>query len=174
MSMKIWTIGHSTHSIAEFLSILRDHDIQSVADIRRFPGSKRLPHFNKESLRNSLEAAGIEYHHFEGLGGRRNPVPGSRNSGWKVLAFRGYADYMETQAFVNGLDELVVLAGAMPTAIMCAEAVPWRCHRQLVADALVARGVEVRHITSISSAPLHTLTDFAQVEQGRVAYRRLI
>jgi uncharacterized protein (DUF488 family) len=104
----------------------------------------------------------------------RKPRADSRNTAWRVEGFRGYADHMETQAFEEGLDGLIALAAATPTVIMCAEAVPWQCHRQLVADALMARGVEVRHITSISSPPLHTLTDFAQIEQGRVVYRRLI
>ena len=168
--MKIWTIGHSTHSIAEFLSILRDHDIQSVADIRRFPGSKRLPHFNKESLRNSLEAAGIEYHHFEGLGGRRNPVPGSRNSGWKVLAFRGYADYMETDEFKTSIGELMRIASEKRLVYMCSEAVWWSCHRALVSDFLKHNGWTVLHIMSASKAVEHPWTKPAAIVDGALVY----
>jgi uncharacterized protein (DUF488 family) len=170
----IYTVGHSTRPLGDFLELLAAHDIGQLVDIRSIPRSRRHPHFSADGLAASLGAARIVYRPLRALGGLRKPGADSRNTAWRAEGFRGYADYMETQAFVDGLDELVVLAGAMPTAIMCAEAVPWRCHRQLVADALVARGVEVRHITSISSAPLHTLTDFAQVEQGRVAYRRLI
>jgi uncharacterized protein (DUF488 family) len=170
----IYTVGHSTRPLGGFIDLLAAHEIGQLVDIRSIPRSRRHPHFSAGELAASLEAAGIVYRHVRALGGLRKPRADSRNTAWRAEGFRGYADYMETQAFADGLDELVVLAGAMPTAIMCAEAVPWRCHRQLVADALVARGIEVRHITSISSAPLHTLTDFAQVERGRVAYRRLI
>jgi len=170
----IYTVGHSTRPLAGFLEILAAHGIGQLVDIRSIPRSRRHPHFSGDALAASLESAGIVYRHLRALGGMRKPRADSRNTAWRVEGFRGYADYMETPPFHAGLDELVVLAGATPTAVMCAEAVPWQCHRQLVADALVARGVEVRHILSITGAPLHTLTDFALVEQGRVAYRRLI
>ncbi|HVH28070.1 MAG TPA: DUF488 domain-containing protein [Vicinamibacterales bacterium] len=172
--MTIYTVGHSTRPLAGFLEILAAHGIGQLVDIRSIPRSRRHPHFSGDALAASLESAGIVYRHLRALGGMRKPRADSRNTAWRVEGFRGYADYMETPPFHAGLDELVVLAGATPTAVMCAEAVPWQCHRQLVADALVARGVEVRHILSITGAPLHTLTDFALVEQGRVAYRRLI
>ena len=172
--MTIYTVGHSTRPLAGFLEILAAHGIGQLVDIRSIPRSRRHPHFSGDALAASLESAGIVYRHLRALGGMRKPRADSRNTAWRVEGFRGYADYMETPPFHAGLDELVVLAGATPAAVMCAEAVPWQCHRQLVADALVARGVEVRHILSITGAPLHTLTDFALVEQGRVAYRRLI
>lgn len=143
-------------------------------DIRSIPRSRRHPHFSSDALRVALSDAGIVYRHSGALGGRRKPRPDSSNTAWRVEGFRGYADYMETAAFGAAVDELVAWAGGAPTVIMCAEALWWRCHRQLVADALVARGVEVRHITSASTAALHTLTAFAQVTDGLVTYRGLI
>jgi uncharacterized protein (DUF488 family) len=172
--MTIYTVGHSTRPLAGFVELLTAHGIGQLVDIRSIPRSRRHPHFSADALAASLEAAGTVYRHLGALGGRRKPHADSRNTAWKVEGFRGYADYMETPAFEQGLDELLALAEATPTAIMCAEAVPWQCHRQLVADALVARGVEVRHITSSSVTRLHTLTDFARVERGRLTYRRLI
>jgi uncharacterized protein (DUF488 family) len=171
----IYTIGHSTRPLDDFLALLGAHGIRRLVDIRSIPKSRRHPHFAGEALSASLAAAGIEYAHRKALGGMRKPRPDSRNTAWRVEGFRGYADYMETEAFRAALEELLVMAaGPVPTAIMCAEAVPWRCHRQLVADALVAKGVEVRHITSASLASPHTLTEFARVEDGRVTYRGLV
>jgi uncharacterized protein (DUF488 family) len=170
----IYTIGHSTRSLAEFIDLLAAHGIEQLVDIRSIPRSRRHPHFAGDALAGSLEKSGILYRHSRALGGMRKPRRDSRNTAWRVEGFRGYADYMETPAFQAALDELLELAGERRTAVMCAEAVPWRCHRQLVADALVAREVEVRHITSTSTAARHTLTDFAQIASGRVSYRRLI
>jgi uncharacterized protein (DUF488 family) len=169
----IHTIGHSTRSLADFIDLLRAHGIRQLVDIRSIPRSRRHPQFSGEALGESLGEEGIRYRHQPELGGMRRPRPDSRNTAWRVEGFRGYADYMETPAFDGALEALIAIAGVSPTVIMCAEAVPWRCHRQLVADALVARGVEVRHITSTSAAQEHTLTDFARIDRGRVVYWRL-
>jgi uncharacterized protein (DUF488 family) len=183
--MTIYTIGHSTRPLDEFLALLNAHRITQLADVRTVPKSRRHPHFAGDALALSLPAAGIAYRHFPGLGGLRKPRRDSRNSGWRHEGFRGYADYMETDAFERALEDLIAWAGGperpaphsgLPeTAIMCAESVWWRCHRQLVADALVARGLEVRHISSATSAPPHTLTDFARVDsKRRVTYPALL
>jgi len=172
--VRIHTIGHSTRPIEAFIELLEAHGIKQLYDIRSIPHSRRHPHFSQGALAAALGEAGIVYRHAPALGGRRKPRRDSVNTAWRVEGFRGYADYMETDAFRDALDELVRAAGDAPTVIMCAEAVWWRCHRQLVADALVARGVEVGHISSTSAAKPHTLTDFAQVVEGRVGYRRLI
>jgi uncharacterized protein (DUF488 family) len=170
----VFTIGHSTRSIEEFIALLEAHGIEQLVDIRSFPRSRRHPHFSSDALSRALADAGIVYLHSPALGGHRKPRRDSPNTAWKAEGFRGYADYMESDAFRSALDELIATAGERPTAIMCAEAVWWRCHRQLVADALVAQGVTVRHITSASAPAEHTLTDFAQVDGGTVRYRRLI
>jgi uncharacterized protein (DUF488 family) len=170
----VYTIGHSTRPLADFLALLAAHGIEQLVDIRSIPRSRRHPHFASDKLAASLQDAGIAYVHSPALGGMRKPRPDSRNTAWRVDGFRGYADYMETEPFRGAIDELIALGQGRPTAIMCAEAVWWRCHRQLVADALVARGIDVRHITSLVAAPEHTLTDFAQVADGVVTYRRLI
>ena len=179
-SRVIYTIGHSTRSLDAFIGLLEAHRIRLLADVRTVPRSRRHPHFAIDALSRTLEHAGITYRHLPGLGGLRKPRPDSPNTAWRHSGFRGYADYMATTAFEKVLEELLELASASSsgdlegngprTAIMCAEAVWWRCHRQLVADALVARGVEVRHITSDRVAPLHTLTDFARVDDGKVSY----
>jgi uncharacterized protein (DUF488 family) len=166
----IFTIGHSTHSLSQFVRLLTAHEITQLADIRTLPRSRRHPHFSRKALAASLPDHGIAYRHFPGLGGLRKPRPDSRNSAWRVEGFRGYADYMETPEFERALDELLAWANGLPTVMMCAESVWWRCHRQLVADALVARGVEVRHISSANSAPAHTLTAFARLTNQRVTY----
>ena len=178
----IYTIGHSTRSLEEFIGLLHAHGITHLVDIRTVPRSRRHPHFAIDALSGALPRAGIAYRHCPGLGGLRKPRPDSTNSAWRHAGFRGYADYMQTPPFEDALQELVASAtpGAMTpersprTVIMCAEAVWWRCHRQLVADALVARGLEVRHISSDRAAPPHTLTNFAQVEDGTVSYRGLV
>ena len=176
--MTIYTIGHSTRQLDEFIALLTTHGIGQVVDIRSIPRSRRHPHFSSDALAASLRDAAIVYRHSPQLGGLRKPRRDSRNTAWRVEGFRGYADYMETEAFRAALDELVAIARDRPTVIMCAEAVWWRCHRQLVADALVARGIIVRHITTMfagsTRAPEHTLTDFAQVADGFVTYRSLI
>src|ERR1044071_8988116 len=139
--MRMWTIGHSTRAIDEFISLLRANQIKLLADVRSLPGSKRYPQFNKEALANSLGKVGIRYEHFPELGGRRKTRPDSKNTAWRNESFRGYADYMETEPFRRGVERLVDLA-ATPTAIMCAEAVWWRCHRSLISDFLKTRGFE--------------------------------
>jgi uncharacterized protein (DUF488 family) len=170
----IYTIGHSTRSLDDFIALLAAHGVRQLADIRSIPRSRRHPHFSAVELSASLGERGIGYRHIRALGGMRKPRADSANSAWRVAGFRGYADYMETEAFAAALDELIAFADVAPTAMMCAEAVWWQCHRQLVADALVARGFDVRHILSASAAPSHALTDFAQIGGGRVSYRKLI
>ena len=151
--------------------MLRKEGVTHLADVRAFPASRRHPHFNKEQLIPALSANGIDYTHFPALGGRRKARSDSRNTEWKNAGFRGYADYMETAEFESGLEMLIATAKNDSTAIMCAEAVPWRCHRTLISDALVARGVEVLHILDGGAKP-HTLTSFATVRNGRVSYGR--
>jgi uncharacterized protein (DUF488 family) len=168
-----FTIGHSTRTLEEFIALLRAHGVTQLADVRTVPKSRRHPHFAGEALARSLADAGVAYRHFAGLGGLRKPRRDSRNTAWRHDSLRGYADYMESAPFERALDELIAWSGARPV-IMCAEAVWWQCHRQLVADALVARGAEVRHIMSAASAPPHTLTAFARVAGGRVTYPGLI
>src|SRR5881394_1764446 len=145
---RIYTLGHSTRTAEEFLGLLNTFGIATAVDVRRFPGSRRYPHFSREALQQDLPAAGIAYVHEPDLGGRRNPAPDSPNTAWRNSAFRGYADYMDSDTFRAALERLIAHAGQAPTAIFCAEAVPWRCHRRLIADALVARGHDVLHILS--------------------------
>jgi uncharacterized protein (DUF488 family) len=168
--MNVSTIGHSTHPIEEFIRMLEGHGIRQLVDVRTIPRSRHNPQFNRESLSASLEAAGIGYRHMPGLGGLRHARKDSMNTGWRNASFRGYADYMQTPEFNENLDDLMQLAGQAPTAIMCAEAVPWRCHRSLIADALVARGVPVIEILSVTKAQPHAMTPFANVEGQRVKY----
>jgi uncharacterized protein (DUF488 family) len=170
----IYTIGHSTRSLDDFIALLKAHGVTQLADVRSVPRSRRHPHFAADALAVSLPAAGIAYRHCPGLGGLRKARRDSPNTAWRHEGFRGYADHMQTDEFERALDELVALAAQQPTAIMCAEAVWWRCHRQLTADALVARGIEVRHITSASAAPPHTLTEFARATNGKVTYPGLV
>ncbi|MEX2236381.1 MAG: DUF488 domain-containing protein [Dehalococcoidia bacterium] len=166
----IYTVGHSTRSIEEFLALLRSRDIRCLVDVRRYPGSRRHPHFSRDALSVSLAAAGMSYLHLPEHGGRRDPLPDSPNTGWKNAAFRGYADHMASEEFRSGLERLLEIAGGATTAVMCAEAVPWRCHRNLLSDALVARRVEVCHIFDVAADKEHALTPFAVVERGGVAY----
>jgi uncharacterized protein (DUF488 family) len=165
----VYTLGHSTLDLDAFLALLARHGIGGIADVRRFPASRRHPHFGREALAASLAAAGVAYEWLPALGGRRPAHAGSPHVGWRVDAFRGYADHMESAEFAGGLARLLELAAARPTAIMCAEAVPWRCHRQLVADALVARGIEVRDVVGAAEKP-HRLTAFARIEGDRIVY----
>ena len=167
--MQIYTIGHSTRTLAELIGLLRENGIKRLADIRRFPGSRRYPHFSKESLSKSLPEAGIEYVHVVELGGRRDPLPDSPNTGLRNVQFRGYADHMATAEFRNALDAL--LATDVPTAIMCAEAVPWRCHRNLVADELTRRGHEVIHILGPGATKRHVMNPIAHVVDDHLVYR---
>jgi uncharacterized protein (DUF488 family) len=165
----VYTIGHSTRDIDRFIALLEREHIQHVADVRSFPGSRRYPHFGRDSLAASLAARGIDYSHHPELGGRRRTRPDSPNGAWRNESFRGYADYMLTPAFATALDVLLDGAARQRTAIMCAEAVPGRCHRSLIADALVARGVEVQDILDARTEP-HRLTPFAVVRDGVLYY----
>lgn len=167
--MTIYTVGHSTRPLDEFLALLARHEIAHVADVRAFPFSRRYPQFNRETLAAALAARGLVYSHHPALGGRRTPRRDSPNYGWRNAGFRAYADYMQTEEFRLAIDGLLRAATAAPTAVMCAEAVPWRCHRSLIADALVTRDVDVRHILDAGERP-HALPPFAVVRDGRVAY----
>jgi uncharacterized protein (DUF488 family) len=166
----VHTIGHSTHPVADFLEILDAHGIRTLADVRTVPKSRRNPQFGQEALARELEAAGIGYRYLKGLGGLRKTSRDSVNGGWRNESFRGYADHMRTEEFGRALDELIAIAEASPTAIMCAEAVPWRCHRSLIGDALLVRGFEVADIFSATSARPHTLTSFARVSGTEITY----
>jgi len=168
--VNLLTVGHSNRSLEEFLSLLEAHGVELVADIRSVPRSRHNPQFNREALPESLAAASIGYLHVPGLGGLRHPQKDSINGGWRNASFRGYADYMQTAAFAKALAELLQVAATRRTAIMCAEAVPWRCHRSLVADAFTARGVPVEHIMSNAPASPHKLTPFAHVAGKKVTY----
>ncbi|HEX5418988.1 MAG TPA: DUF488 domain-containing protein [Gammaproteobacteria bacterium] len=167
---RIYTIGHSTHPIEEFLAMLRHFGIEVLADIRTVPQSRHNPQFGQESLRQSLQGAGLEYVHMKNLGGLRSTTKDSLNTGWRNKSFRGFADYMQTAEFGQGLDELIETAARKTTVIMCAEAVPWRCHRSLVGDALLVRGVEVIDIMGEEKSRPHTLTPFAKVEGTAITY----
>ena len=171
---RVMTIGHSTRSLEQFLALLQAHGVAGVADVRAFPGSRRYPHFATEALSASLRARGIAYEHFRGLGGRRKPQRDSRNTGWNHPSFRAYADHMQTREFRDALAALLDFARGCLVAVMCAEAQWWRCHRQLIADAIVARGIEVRHIMSAGSAPPHELTAFARLDGVDVLYPGLL
>jgi uncharacterized protein (DUF488 family) len=169
-SLRVYTIGHSTRALDELIALLRAHGVARLVDVRTVPRSRRHPHFNREALPGSLGDAGIAYAHMAGLGGLRKPRHDSINAAWRNDGFRGYADYMQTEPFRTGLEALLDLAAEASTAIMCAEAVPWRCHRSLISDALVARGAEVRHILRAGRADAHKLTPFAKVEGTTVTY----
>ncbi|MBV8101701.1 MAG: DUF488 domain-containing protein [Verrucomicrobia bacterium] len=166
----VLTIGHSTRSIEEFISLLQAHQVTRVADVRTVPRSRHNPQFNKTSLPKSLKKAGIEYVHLPGLGGLRHGLPDSVNMGWRNASFRGYADYMQTPDFEMSLQVLIDLTEADRIALMCAEALPWRCHRSLIADALLAHGVLSEHIMSLTRREVHTLTPFAKVNGTKVTY----
>jgi uncharacterized protein (DUF488 family) len=188
--MRIWTIGHSTRTIDELISLLKANEIKLLADVRAWPGSKRYPQFNKDALTQSLSAHGIRYEHFPELGGKRKSKPESRNTAWRNASFRGYADYMETEQFQKGIERLVDIAGQGAAAwaaadvkhdgweavtpcriaIMCAEAVWWRCHRSLIADYLKARGVEVLHVLGANKVEPHPYTSAARIVNGKLSY----
>lgn len=171
MITRIWTIGHSTRNIDVFISLLEENGIKVLVDVRSLPGSKRYPQFNKEALAESLNAHGIRYEHFPELGGRRKPLPDSCNSAWRNASFRGYADYMETEEFRKGIERLLDLAReAGPAAIMCAEAVWWRCHRSLISDYLKARGIDVMHILDANKVEPHPFTSAARMVKGKLSY----
>ena len=168
--MTVSTIGHSIHPIEEFIRMLESQGIQQLVDVRTIPRSRRNPQFNRENLPVSLAAAGIGYRHMPGLGGLRHARKDSMNTGWRNASFRGYADYMQTDEFYENLNQLIQLAAEAPTAIMCAEAVPWRCHRSLIADALTARGIPVLEILSATKAQPHAMTPFAKVNGQKLTY----
>jgi uncharacterized protein (DUF488 family) len=167
----VFTIGHSTRTAAEFIDLLQESGVELLVDVRRFPASRRYPHFNKDELAVALRTAGIGYLHEEVLGGRRTPTKESRNTALRNAQFRGYADHMDTAEYRRALAEIVQRAEQAAQAVMCAEAVPWRCHRNLLADALVARGVEVRHIVQAGKTNAHKLHKEAHVVAGdRLVY----
>jgi uncharacterized protein (DUF488 family) len=169
--MRIWTIGHSTRTIDKFISLLEGHGIKLLVDVRLLPGSKRYPQFNRETLADSLGRAGIRYEHFPELGGRRKPRKDSPNTAWRNESFRGYADYMETGEFHKGVRRLLDLAAdAGPTAMMCAEAVWWRCHRSLISDYLKAIDIEVIHILDVNKTEPHPYTSAARIVNGKLSY----
>jgi uncharacterized protein (DUF488 family) len=172
--LDVWTVGHSTRTIGEFLQTLKSFDIKVLIDVRSFPGSRRYPHFNRELLLTSLAEVGIEYHHFPELGGRRPVQPDSNNMAWRNKTFRGYADYMETDQFREGVARLLEVASESPTSIMCAEAVWWRCHRSLISDYLKAEGVEVTHIMAPGKSVEHPYTSAARIVNGELSYRGLL
>jgi uncharacterized protein (DUF488 family) len=173
LPVQLWTVGHSTRSAADFTGLLKAHDIAALVDVRSFPGSRRYPHFNKPELASNLEAAGILYVHNPKLGGRRKPSNESKNTAWQNASFRAYADHMESQEFKAGIEELLELASNKATAIMCAEALWWRCHRSLIADFLKASGVEVLHILAAKKTEVHPYTAAARIVEGRLSYEGL-
>ncbi len=167
--VRIFTVGHSTRELGDFVGLLKREGVTHLVDVRAFPASRRYPHFNKDALSEAVAAEDMRYSHMPELGGRRSARRDSRNTAWKNSGFRGYADYMETREFEKALDDLLALTSADRAAIMCAEAVPWRCHRALISDALLARGVEVFHIMD-GGTRAHELTSFARIENGSVRY----
>ena len=166
----VWTVGHSTRTIGEFLSLLSEHSIAFLADVRHFPTSWRTPWASKVALPAALAPHGIEYDHLEDLGGYRKARPDSVNTGWRNSGFRGYADHMVTEEFLRALDRLLEIAATRRTVVMCAEAVPWKCHRSLLSDAIVARRHEVVHILGPARTQAHRLTPFARIRGGRLTY----
>ena len=169
-----WTIGHSTRSADALIDLLRGSAISLLVDVRTVPRSRHNPQFNRETLPEDLKRAGIDYRHEPQLGGLRKPRKDSINTGWRNAGFRGYADYMQTPAFAEQIAELVSLAERERVALMCAEAVPWRCHRSLIADALTVRGLDVRHILEPGEGRPHRLTSFARAEGASITYPGLV
>lgn len=172
--LSLWTVGHSTLAVEDFIQRLRSFEIQLLVDVRSHPGSRRYPHFNRESLNVSLTEIGIEYLHCPELGGRRRARPDSLNVAWRNESFRGYADYMETKEFQKGIERLLAHADETPTAIMCSEAVWWRCHRSLISDYLKAQGIEVMHIMGAGKSEPHPFTSAAQIVEGKLSYRGIL
>jgi uncharacterized protein (DUF488 family) len=170
LPITIYTIGHSTHDIETFVAMLQSFEVELLADIRNFPGSRRYPHFNSENLAKSLADSGMAYEHIKALGGRRAPRPDSGNDAWRVAAFRGYADYMETEEFKDAALHLETLARSKTTACMCSEAVWWSCHRALVSDYLKAKGWTVMHIMKAGKAEEHPWTKPARIVNGQLTY----
>jgi len=170
MDSTIWTIGHSTRTISAFLGLLTHFGLEAVADVRRFPGSRRQPQYAQAALEASLAEHGIAYQWFPALGGRRRPRPDSPNTAWRNDSFRGYADHVSSAEFAQGLRELLDLAGRLRTTLMCAEALWWRCHRALIADVLCVRGIRVVHILDESHTIMHPYTSPARIVRGRLSY----
>jgi uncharacterized protein (DUF488 family) len=166
----VLTIGHSTHTWDDFRDLLRAHHVKRVVDVRSIPRSRHNPQFNRETLRTKLRSAGIGYVHLQKLGGLRHARRDSPNMGWRNTSFRGFADYMQTSKFEAGVERLIKLAEQKRSAIMCAESVPWRCHRSLIADALTVNGIRVDDIMSMKRSQVHSLTPFARVQGHRVTY----
>ncbi|MGM5470292.1 DUF488 domain-containing protein [Flavobacteriaceae bacterium LMO-SS05] len=171
INRNIWTIGHSTRPLDVFMALLKSFQIEVVADIRSFPGSRKFPQFNKESLEITLAQNNFEYIHIKNLGGRRKVSPNSKNTSWRHPAFRGYADFMETEIFKEGILELEQLALQKRTAYMCSEAVWWRCHRSMVSDYLKVNGWEVLHIMDLGKTVIHPYTQPARVVDGKLSYK---
>ena len=169
MALRVWTVGHSTREPDEFVALLQRHGVRMLVDVRTVPKSRRVPWTSIDALPQVLSRAGIGYAHVQALGGLRKPRKDSPNDAWRNEGFRGYADHMASREFERGLEELLGLAGHAPTAVMCAEAVPWRCHRSLLADALTGRGVEVLHVLDAGAKP-HALTAFAKVRGTSITY----
>ena len=172
--LSVWTIGHSTLAIEDFLRLLQTSEIRRLADVRSFPGSRRYPQFNKDNLQSSLSANQIEYVHLPELGGRRRARPDSINMSWRNESFRGYADYMETHGFELGISKLLDLAAQRRTAIMCAESLWWRCHRSLISDYLKVKGIEVVHIIAGGKSEPHPYTSAATIVDGELSYRGIL
>ncbi|HKG79298.1 MAG TPA: DUF488 domain-containing protein [Pyrinomonadaceae bacterium] len=172
--LTIWTVGHSTHTAEKFHQILTAHDIQVLVDVRSLPGSRRYPQFNRTELSESLALSGIEYKHEPRLGGRRTPRADSLNTAWRNASFRAYADHMETDEFRQGVEELLELAASARTAVMCAEALWWRCHRSLISDYLKAAGQSVVHIIDEVKTEEHPFTSAARIVEGKLSYRGLL
>ncbi len=168
--MTIWTIGHSTRTLEQFIAILEAHEIEAVADVRRFPASRRAPQFNSPDLARDLLAHDIDYHWIPALGGRRRPSAHSTNTGWRHPAFRAYADHVATEEFASGLFDLLMIAGGLRTAIMCAEILWWRCHRRIIADVLTSIGISVEHLRDAESAERHLLSPPAHLVGGALSY----
>ncbi len=166
----IWTLGHSTRTIEAFIALLQAHRIEAIADVRRFPGSRRLPQFGEQALCQSLAEAGIDYRWIGELGGRRRPAADSANVAWRNASFRGYADHLASAEFAAGLERLLELAASRRTAMMCAEVLWWRCHRSLVSDVLKVRGIEVLHIQDENPAEPHPYTAPARLVDGQLCY----
>lgn len=172
--MKIWTVGHSTRGGEEFVEILLAHEIKVLLDVRTFPSSRRYPQFNRASLASALALQEILYQHEPRLGGRKTPRPDSHNTAWRNAQFRGYADHMETEEFKNGVRELLELSASARVAVMCAEAVWWKCHRSLIADYFKAEGHEVVHIVDAKKTEEHPFTTAARIVDGKLSYRGLL
>ena len=168
--LKIWTVGHSTRELADFIALLRANEIEAIADVRSLPGSRKFPQFNSEELEPSLADAGIDYKLIKQLGGRRKALPDSPHTVWRHKSFRGYADYMDTPGFEEGIEILLDLAEKKKTAVMCAEAVWWRCHRSMIADYLKSFGATIEHIMGENKNVIHPFPSAASLEKGRLFY----